>query len=74
MPLEREDLIEGLRELVAGLAARGEHVGIRIVGGAALALYYFDRQSISMRRYIPLRPFTKSQPRLQPATIGPPTG
>ena len=45
MPLEREDLIEGLRELVAGVTARGEHVGIRIVGGAALSLYYFDRQS-----------------------------
>ena len=43
--LERDDLIAGLRELAAGLAGNGEHVGIRIVGGAALSLYYFDRRS-----------------------------
>ncbi|MDP9027026.1 MAG: hypothetical protein M3N46_05635, partial [Actinomycetota bacterium] len=43
--LERDDLIAGLRELAAGLAGKGEHVGIRIVGGAALSLYYFDRGS-----------------------------
>ena len=43
--LERDDLIAGLRELAAELAGNGERVGIRIVGGAALSLYYFDRRS-----------------------------
>lgn len=45
MALEREDLIDGLQEVVAELRARGEHAGIRIVGGAALSLHYFDRAS-----------------------------
>ncbi len=45
MALDRDDLIDGLREIVAELRARGEHVGIRIVGGAALSLRYFDRAS-----------------------------
>jgi len=45
MALERDDLIDGLREIVAELRANGEHVGIRIVGGAALSLRYFDRAS-----------------------------
>jgi len=41
--LERDDIIAGLRDLVAELSAAGEVAGIRIVGGAALALRYFDR-------------------------------
>lgn len=41
--LERNDIIAGLRDLVAELSAAGEVAGIRIVGGAALALRYFDR-------------------------------
>jgi len=41
--LTRADLIDGLRDLVAQLRADGAVVGIRLVGGAALALRYFDR-------------------------------
>lgn len=41
--LERDDLIFGLRELVDELRNAGEVAGIRLVGGAALALRYFDR-------------------------------
>lgn len=41
--LERDDIIVGLRELVDELRKAGEVAGIRMVGGAALALSYFDR-------------------------------
>lgn len=41
--LSREDIIAGLRDLVRELHRRGETGGIRLVGGAALALQYFDR-------------------------------
>lgn len=41
--LEREDIIVGLRDLVDELREAGEVAGIRLVGGAALALRYFDR-------------------------------
>ena len=41
--LDRDDIIGGLRELVAELRAAGELAGIRLVGGAALALRYVDR-------------------------------
>ncbi|WP_309710507.1 hypothetical protein [Pseudolysinimonas sp.] len=41
--LERDDIIVGLRELVDELWNAGEVAGIRLVGGAALALRYFDR-------------------------------
>lgn len=41
--LDRGDIIIGLRELVAELRDAGEVAGIRLVGGAALALRYFDR-------------------------------
>ncbi len=41
--LDRDDIITGLRELVAELRAANEVAGIRLVGGAALALRYFDR-------------------------------
>ncbi|MFE5410915.1 hypothetical protein [Microbacterium sp. NPDC056569] len=41
--LNRDDIINGLRELIAELRASGEVAGIRLVGGAALALRYFDR-------------------------------
>jgi hypothetical protein len=43
MALDRDDLIRGLRQLVAALRGRGEPAGIRIIGGAALSLRYFDR-------------------------------
>lgn len=41
--LERNDIIVGLRELVDELRSAGEVAGIRLVGGAALSLRYFDR-------------------------------
>lgn len=41
--LDRRDIIDGLRDLIAELHAAGEVAGIRLVGGAALALRYFDR-------------------------------
>lgn len=41
--LERDQIVMGLRELVAELHDAGEVAGIRLVGGAALALAYFDR-------------------------------
>ena len=41
--LDRDDIIAGLRELVGELRSDGEVAGIRLVGGAALALRYFDR-------------------------------
>jgi hypothetical protein len=43
--LTRNDMIEGLRELVRALHASGEPGGVRIVGGAAMLLrYYGDRR------------------------------
>ncbi len=45
MNLTRDDMIDGLRELVRELHARGESGGVRIVGGAAMLLrYYVDRR------------------------------
>jgi hypothetical protein len=41
--LDRGDIIDGLRDLIAELRTAGEVAGIRLVGGAALALRYFDR-------------------------------
>jgi hypothetical protein len=41
--LDRADIISGLRDLVAELRDAGDVAGIRLVGGAALALCYFDR-------------------------------
>ncbi|MFF2371252.1 DUF6036 family nucleotidyltransferase [Agromyces sp. NPDC058110] len=42
---DRNDLIDGLRELVEELHADGAPVGLRIVGGGALVLRYFDRRT-----------------------------
>lgn len=41
--LDRSDIVDGLRELIAELRSAGEVAGIRLVGGAALSLRYFDR-------------------------------
>lgn len=44
MQLDRDDLINGLREVVRQATERGlTRVSIRIVGGAALRLAHFDR-------------------------------
>lgn len=45
MSLDRDDLIRGLREVVSMLRKKGEPAGIRIIGGAALSLRYFERQT-----------------------------
>ncbi|MGV8912622.1 MAG: hypothetical protein ACOH14_08415 [Rhodoglobus sp.] len=46
MQLERDDLIEGLRDLVRAVQHRQlSQVSIRIVGGAALRLAHFDRDT-----------------------------
>lgn len=41
--LDRDDIITGLRELITELRDARQVAGIRLVGGAALALRYFDR-------------------------------
>jgi hypothetical protein len=43
MALDREDLIGGPRQMVRLLRERDEPGGIRVAGGAALSLRYFDR-------------------------------
>lgn len=45
--LEREDLIRGVNAVITKLREAGEPAGIRIVGGAALAIRYFDRRTTS---------------------------
>lgn len=45
--LDRDDLIRGINAVIAKLRDVGEPAGIRIVGGAALALRYFDRRTTS---------------------------
>lgn len=45
--LERGDIVAALRDLVQELVASGDRVGIRLVGGAAIALRHFDRESTS---------------------------
>ncbi|WPO88041.1 DUF6036 family nucleotidyltransferase [Herbiconiux sp. KACC 21604] len=45
MTLGRDDLVDGLRDVVGRLRERGAPCGIRIVGGAALSLRYFDRRT-----------------------------
>ncbi|TFD26247.1 DUF6036 family nucleotidyltransferase [Cryobacterium cryoconiti] len=43
--LDRDDLIRGINAVIAKLRAAGQPAGIRIAGGAALALRYFDRRT-----------------------------
>ena len=43
--LDRDDLIHGINALIVKLRAAGQPAGIRIIGGAALALRYFDRRT-----------------------------
>lgn len=45
--LDRDDLISGINAVITKLQNAGESAGIRIVGGAALALRYFDRRTTS---------------------------
>lgn len=43
--LDRDDILAALRDLIDELHAAGEVAGIRLVGGAALAIRYFDRRT-----------------------------
>jgi hypothetical protein len=43
--LDRDDLISGINSVIQKLTTAGQPAGIRIVGGAALALRYFDRRT-----------------------------
>lgn len=45
--LGRDDIVAALRDLVQELVASGDRVGIRLVGGAAIALRHFERESTS---------------------------
>jgi hypothetical protein len=54
--LDRDDIITGLRELVGELNEAGEVAGIRLVGGAALALRYFDRGTTQDLDVLHVRP------------------
>jgi hypothetical protein len=56
--LDRDDTIAGLRELIAELRAAGEVAGIRLVGGAALSLRYFDRGTTQDLDTLHVRPGT----------------
>jgi hypothetical protein len=42
---DRDGLVDGLSKLVAALRESGDRNGIGIIGGAALALRYFERES-----------------------------
>lgn len=54
--LDRNAIIIGLRDLVAELRNSGEVAGIRLVGGAALALCYFDRGTTQDLDVLHVRP------------------
>lgn len=45
--LDRDEIIHGINEVIDKLREAGEPAGIRIIGGAALALRYFDRRTTS---------------------------
>jgi hypothetical protein len=55
---DRDQLVDALSDLVAELRADGQTVGIRLVGGAALALRYFDRRSTEDLDALHVRPGT----------------
>jgi len=41
----RDDLIDGLRDLVRELRVAGQPTGLRVIGGCALALRHYERQT-----------------------------
>lgn len=45
--LTRDDMIDGLRDLVRELHARGERGGVSIVGGAAMLLRYYGERRVT---------------------------
>lgn len=54
--LDRDDILSGLRDLIAELHSAGEVAGIRLVGGAALAIRYFDRRTTGDLDSLHIRP------------------
>lgn len=54
--LTRTDIIDGLRDLVAELHLSREVAGIRLVGGAALVIRYFDRRTTGDLDSLHIRP------------------
>lgn len=54
--LDRDDIISGLRDLIAELHSASEVAGIRLVGGAALAIRYFDRRTTGDLDSLHIRP------------------
>lgn len=54
--LHRTDIIDGLRDLAAELHASGEAARIRLVGGAALVIRYFDRRTTGDLDSLHIRP------------------
>lgn len=67
--LDRDDIITGLRELVEELRSAGEVAGIRLVGGAALALRYFDRGTTQDLDSLHVRPGTDEAVAAAAATV-----
>lgn len=45
--LTRDDMIDGLSEVIRRLHQRGAHATIRIVGGAAMMLRYFEDRRVT---------------------------
>jgi len=45
--LTRDDMIDGLTEVIRRLHERGAHATIRIVGGAAMMLRYFEERRVT---------------------------
>lgn len=45
--LDRQDMIDGLRELVRELHRQGEAGGVRIIGGAAMLLRYYGERRVT---------------------------
>ena len=52
----REDLVDALQDLIVELCAAGEIVGLRLVGGGALALRYFERRTTHDLDAVHVRP------------------
>lgn len=59
--LDRDNIIAGLRELIVELHAAGAVAGIRLVGGAALSLRYFDRGTTQDLDSLHVRPGTDEE-------------
>ena len=52
----RDDLVGALRDLIEELHGAGDTVGLRLVGGGALALRYFDRRTTNDLDALHVRP------------------